>query len=109
PVVVAIVDSTNRVAAKTVETRSTNAPVAALISPAVAPEQANLAAVSIVAAKISDSAKDATEGRGALFWGSMGAGVMFIFMLAVIIFLRRGRQDPSLISEAFARERLSVH
>jgi hypothetical protein len=112
--VVTNTEVTNAVAASTApETTSTNTRPAISSSPVATVEPVSIESVSFVPTKAPADGLTSSEGpsaiRTALLWASVGAGAMLGCVMIVVMFWRRNREEPSLISQAFVRERFTLH
>ncbi len=112
--VVTSTEVTNTVAASTVpETTSTNTAPAISSTSVATVEPVSIESVSLMPTKAPAvglmSSEDPRSIRTALLWASVGAGAMLGCVMMVVMFLRRNRQEPSLISQALVRERYSIH
>src|SRR6185436_19983331 len=101
--VVTNTEVTNAVAAGTApETTSTNARPVMSSSPVATVEPVSIESVSFTATKApaveSTPSEGSSEIRTALLWAGVGAGAMLGCVMLVVMFLRRNRQEPSLIS-----------
>jgi hypothetical protein len=112
--VAANAEVTNAVAASTApETTSTNTRPAIPSKPVATVEPVSIESVSFVPTKAPVAGLTSSEGpsaiRTALLWASVGAGAMLGCVMIVVMFWRRNREEPSLISQAFVRERFTLH
>jgi hypothetical protein len=112
--VVTNTEVTNAVAASTAsESTSPNTRPAISSGPVATVEPVSIESVSFAPTKAPAVGLTSSEGpsaiRNALLWAGVGAGAMLGCVMMVVMFLRRNRQEPSLISEALGRERFSVH
>jgi hypothetical protein len=103
---------TNAAAASTApETTFTNPRPAIASTPVATVEPVSIQSVAIAPTQTSTGASTPTAGvttaGTALFWAGIGAGGMLALVVMVMIFRRR--VEPSLISQAFMRERFTLH
>jgi hypothetical protein len=113
PAIVSHVNSSNAAVASTVtEPSAINLPTVSA-APIRSVEPVSLESVAIAPAPIAEvasaSGKSSSTVRDALLWASVGAGGMLGCVIIVMVFVRRNRHEPSLISQSFAREQFSIH
>ena len=110
--VVTNTEVTNAAAANAAsETTLTNTRSAISSTPVANVEPVNVESVAVAPTQTSTGASTPTAGAttagAALFWAGIGAGGMLCLVVIVMIFRRR--VEPSLISQAFMRERFTLH